>query len=228
MGRWLKQFLEAGCNKIGDNSDIRVLNSNDASLMSPMSRCYEGGISKKSASKKDQPAIGEFAANAVDLSAPKVLTSPPRQLIGCSSVIVTPGNKEVVENVTAVINQVDQKNISKLFKRANSSSPESNLDLKRTWPKTNTAVMRPSDKKLILPAPPIVHPHASCNDFNIASFIADLDKVGISFAHGNEGLQLYIDAATLTSADTMNMMAYMKKHMANHKDKIAEYLKQRT
>jgi len=137
-------------------------------------------------------------------------TSPSNYL----SFTATPDNSETIESITAVIDEAGLKRLSKWIKPTGNNSTGVNLKLKLGSP----TVTKPA-----LPAISIIN----SGDITPASFIADLEKAGVSLAYADERLQ--IDASKLMetstgSADLSNIIEEIKAYMSSNKDEILKYL----
>ena len=129
-----------------------------------------------------------------------------------------PGTGGVVESITAVIDGAGLTKLSKWIKPTSNNPTGINLNLKLVEQQKGGNVTKP-----VLPVPSII----SSSNSSVESFIADVEKAGVSLAYADERLQ--IDASRLMetptgSADLSSIIEKMKVYMSANKDEILKYL----
>lgn len=140
-----------------------------------------------------------------------VAPTPPSNHLSFTS---TTDASETIESITAVIDETGLKRFSKWIKPTGNNSTGVNLNLK---------LGSPAVTKAELPAISIIN----SGDITPASFISDLEKVGVSLAYADERLQ--IDASKLMEAPTgsavlSSIIEDMKVYMSTNRDEILKYL----
>jgi len=158
----------------------------------------------------------------------------PASLININTIVTTvspsnrlsftlPGTEGVVESITAVIDGAGLKKLSKWIKPTGNNPTGLNLNLKLGEQQKGRTVTKP-----VSPISSII----SSSYSSVKSFVADLEKAGVSLAYADERLQderLQMDASRLMetptgSEDLSNIIEGMKVYMSANKDELLKYL----
>ena len=132
-----------------------------------------------------------------------------------------PGTGGIVESITAVIDGAGLTKLSKWIKPTSNNPTGINLNLKLGEQQKGGKVTKP-----VLPVPSII----SSSNSSVESFIADVEKAGVSLAYADERLQ--IDASRLMETPTgsavlSSIIEGMKVYMSANKDELLKYLQTR-